>query len=100
VRPWERRLSDDERSVLLSELLARHPELSAEAEEITSTLLVVENDQDFAEEIAARLRALCPGGPVSVDAGRARVLEVLQPYIDDLTWRKERGAYPHSPCRL
>jgi hypothetical protein len=29
---------------------------------------------------------------VSVDGGRARVLEVLQPYIDDLTWRKERGA--------
>ena len=27
-----------------------------------------------------------------VDAGRGRVLEVLQPYIDDLTRRKERGA--------
>src|ERR1035438_5838630 len=39
VRPWKRRLSDDERSVLLSELLLRHPELVAEAEEITSTLL-------------------------------------------------------------
>jgi hypothetical protein len=92
MRPWERRLSDDERSVLLSELLVRHPELAAEAEEIISTLLVVENDQDLADEITARLRALCPGGPVSADAGRARVLEVLQPYIDDLTWRKERGA--------
>ena len=32
VRPWKRRLSDDERSVLLSELLLRHPELVAEAE--------------------------------------------------------------------
>jgi hypothetical protein len=92
VRPRERRLSDDERSVLLSELLLRHPELAAKAEEITSTLLVVENDHDLAEEITARLRALRPGGPVSVDAGRARILEVLQPYIDDLTWRKERGA--------
>jgi len=92
MRPWERRLSDEERSVLLSELLLRHPELAAEAGEITSTLLVAESDQDLAEEITARLRALRPGGPVSVDAGRARILEVLQPYIDDLTWRKERGA--------
>jgi hypothetical protein len=92
VRPWKRRLSDDERSVLLSELLLRHPELVAEAEEITSTLLVVENDQELADEITARLRALRPSGPVSVDAGRARALDVLQPYIDDLTWRKERGA--------
>ena len=92
MRPWERRLSDEERSVLLTELLLRHPELAAEAEEITSTLLVAERDQDLAEEITARLRSLRPGGPVSVDAGRARILEVLQPYIDDLTWRKERGA--------
>jgi hypothetical protein len=29
---------------------------------------------------------------VSVDAGRARALDVLQPYIDDLTWRKQSGA--------
>jgi hypothetical protein len=92
VRPWKRRLSDDERSVLLSELLLRHPELAAEAEEITSALLVVDNDQQLADEITARLRALRPNGPVSVDTGRARVLDVLQPYIDDLTWRKERGA--------
>jgi hypothetical protein len=92
MRPWERRLSDDERSVLLSELLLRHPELAAEAEEITSSLLIVENDQDLAEEITAGLRALRPSVRVSVDAGRARVMEVLQPYIDDLTWRKERGA--------
>jgi len=73
-------------------LLLRHPELAAEAEEITSTLLVVDNDQELADEITARLRALRPSGPVSVDAGRGRVLDVLQPYIDDLTWRKERGA--------
>jgi hypothetical protein len=92
VRPWKRHLSDGERSVLLSELLLRHPELVAEAEEITCTLLVVDNDQDLAAEITAGLRALRPSGPVSVDAGRARVLEVLQPYIDDLTWRVERGA--------
>ena len=92
VRPWKRRLSDDERSVLLSELLLRHPELVAEAEEITSTLLVVENDQELADEITARLRALRASGPVSVDTGRGRVLDVLQPYIDDLTRRKERGA--------
>jgi len=70
VRPWKRRLSGDERSVLLSELLLRHPELAAEAEEITSTLLVVENDRELADEITARLRALRPSGPVSVDAGR------------------------------
>ena len=92
VRPWKRRLSDDERSVLLSELLLRHPELVAEAEEITSTLLVVEDDQELAGEITARLRALRPSGPVSVDAGRARVRHVLQPHLDDLIWRKERGA--------
>jgi hypothetical protein len=92
VRPWKRRLSDDERSVLLSESLLRHPELVAEAEEITSTLLVVEDDQKLADEITARLRALRPSGPVSVDAGQARVLDALQPYIDDLTWRKKRGA--------
>jgi hypothetical protein len=92
VRPRKRRLSDHERSVLLSELLLRHPELVTEAEEITSTLLVVENDQELADEITARLRALRPSGPVSVDAGRARALDVLQPYIDDLTWRKQSGA--------
>ena len=92
MRPWKRRLSDDERSVLLSELLLRHPELVAEAEEITSTLLVVEDDQELADEITAKLRALRASGPVSVDTGRGRVLDVLQPYIDDLTRRKERGA--------
>jgi hypothetical protein len=92
VRPWKRRLSDDERSVLLSELLLRHPELVAEAEEITSTLLVVEDDQELADEITARLRALRASGPVSVDTGRGRVLDVLQPYIVDLTRRNERGA--------
>lgn len=92
VRAWKRRLSDDERSVLLSELLLRHPELVAEAEEITSTLLVVETDQELAGEITARLRALRPSGPVSVDAGRGQILDVLQPYIDDLSWRNERGA--------
>jgi hypothetical protein len=92
VRPWKRQLSDNERSVLLSELLLRHPELAAEAEEITSTLLVVEDDQELADEITAKLRALRASGPVSVDTGRGRVLDVLQPYIDDLTRRKERGA--------
>ena len=34
--------------------LLRQPELVAEAEEITSTLLVVENDQHLADEIAPR----------------------------------------------
>jgi hypothetical protein len=92
VRPWKRRLSDDERSVLLSELLLRHPELVAEAEEITSTLLVVEDTQELADEITAGLRSLRASGPVSVDTGRGRVLDVLQPYIDDLTRRNERGA--------
>jgi len=75
----------------LSELLLRHPELAAEADEISSALLVVA-DQDLIDEITARLRALRLSGPVSVDAGRGRILQVLQPYIDDLTWRKERGA--------
>ena len=92
MRPWKQRLSDAERSVLLSELLLRHPELVAEAEEITSTLLVVEDDQELAGEITARLRALRPSGPMSVGGGQGRVLDVLQPYIDDLIWRKERGA--------
>ncbi|MGH3199279.1 MAG: hypothetical protein ACRDNT_25915 [Streptosporangiaceae bacterium] len=87
----KRRLSDDERSVPLSELLLRHPELAAEAEEITSALLVVD-DRELTGEITSRLRALRLRGPVSVDAGRGLVLEVLQPYIDDLTWQKERGA--------
>jgi hypothetical protein len=58
----------------------------------TSTLLVVEDDQELADEITARLRALRASGPVSVDTGRGRVLDVLQPYIDDLTRRNERGA--------
>jgi hypothetical protein len=92
VRPWKRRLSDDGRSVLLSELLLRYPELVAEAEEITSTLLVLEDDQQLADQITARLRALRASGPVSVDTGRGRVLDVLRPYIDDLTRRNERGA--------
>jgi hypothetical protein len=92
VRPWKRQLSDDERSVLLSELVLRHPELAVDAEEITSTLLVVENEQELADEITAKLRALRPSGPVSIDTARVQALDVLQPYIDDLTWRKERGA--------
>ncbi len=87
----KRRLSDNERSVLLSELLLRHPELAAEAEEITSELLVVD-DQELIAEIATRLRTLRPPDPVCADAGRERVLEALQPYIDDLTLRQERGA--------
>ena len=91
VGSWKRRLSDNERSVLLSELLLRHPELAAEAEEITSALLVV-NDQELTGEITTRLRALRLSGPVSVDSGRRQILEVLQPYFDDLTGRKERGA--------
>ncbi len=73
-------------------MLHRHPELAAEAEEITSTLLVVENEQELSDEVTARLRALRANGPVSADAGRGRVLEGLQTYIDDLTRRKERGA--------
>jgi hypothetical protein len=72
VGSWKRRLSDDERSVLLSELLLRHPELAAEAEEITSALLVVD-DRELTGEITSRLRALRLRGPVSVDAGRGRV---------------------------
>ena len=87
----KRQLSDDERSVLLSELLLRHRELVAEAEETTSALLVVEtirsSRRDHGQAAgAARER------PVSVDTGWRRVLDVLQPYIDDLTRRKERGA--------
>ena len=42
------------RSVLLSELLLRHSELAAEAEEITSTLLVVD-DQELIDAITTRL---------------------------------------------
>src|SRR5262249_28111298 len=60
-----RRLSDDEYSVLLAELLLRHPELAAGGEEITSTLLVVENEQELGDEITAKLRALRANGPVS-----------------------------------
>jgi hypothetical protein len=91
MRSWKRKLSDDERSVLLSELLLRHPELAAEAEEITSELLVVD-DRELTDEITTRLRTLRSPGPVSADAARERVLEALQPYIDNLTWRLERGA--------
>ena len=61
VRPWKRRLSDDERSVLLSELLLRHPELVAEAEQITATL-----------------RAMRPSGPVSVAGRRAPRVGVVR----------------------
>lgn len=84
MRPCKRRLSDDERSVLLSELLLRHPELVAEAEEITSTLLVVENDQELADEITVRLRALRHSGPVSVDTGRRRVLTGVAKVVGSL----------------
>jgi hypothetical protein len=77
VRPWKRRLSDDECSVPLAELLLRHPELAAEAEEITSTLLAAESEQELGDEITAKPRALRANRPVSVDAGRGRVLDVL-----------------------
>jgi hypothetical protein len=48
--------------------------LVADGEKITSALLVVENDQELADEITARLRTLRPNGPVSIDTGRGRVL--------------------------
>ena len=57
VGSWKRRLSDDEQSVLLSELLLRHPELAVEAEEITSALLAVD-DRELTGEITTRLRTL------------------------------------------
>ena len=79
-------------------MLLWHPELAAEAEEITSALLVVENDQELADEITARLRALRPNGPVSVDTGRGRVLDVLQPYIDNLTRRKNAASGGRPPA--
>jgi hypothetical protein len=93
VGSWKRRVSDGQRSVLLSELLLRHPELAAEAEEITSALLALD-DRELTGEITARLRTLRVSGPASVDAGRGRVLEVLQPYTvfrkilrkPDFTW--------------
>jgi hypothetical protein len=68
VGSWKRRLSDDERSVLLSELLLRHPELAAEAEEITSALLVVD-DRELTGEITSRLRT-SPGGRNAAPGGR------------------------------
>ena len=92
VRPWKRRLSDDERSVLLSELLLRHPELIAEAEEITSTLLVVEDDQELAGRDHGQAAGAAPQRAGVGRCGTGCVLHVLQPYIDDLSWRKERGA--------
>jgi hypothetical protein len=52
----------------------------------------VEDDQELGDEITARLRALRASGPVSVDTGRGRVLAVIQPYIDDVSRRNERGA--------
>ncbi len=55
-------------------------------------MLVVEDEQELGDEITARLRALRASGTVSLDAGRGRVLDVLQPYFDDLTRRQERGA--------
>jgi hypothetical protein len=45
---------------------------------------VVDDDQELADEITGGLRALRPSGPVSIDAGRKQVLDVLQPYIDNL----------------
>lgn len=85
-------LSDSERSVLLAELLRRHPELAAEADEITAELFVVD-DWKVSAEVTARLRALRASGPVSVDAGQRQALAVLQPYLDDLTRRREIGAW-------
>jgi hypothetical protein len=77
VRAGKRRLSADGRSVLLAELLLRHPELAAEAAEITSRLLVVEDQRELGDEITPSLRALRANGPVSVDAGSGRVLDVF-----------------------
>jgi hypothetical protein len=59
----------DTASAKLSKLLLRHPELVAEAEEITSALLVVENDQEFADEITARLRCARAGQCLSIPGG-------------------------------
>jgi hypothetical protein len=60
VRPRKRQLSDDECAVLLAELLRRHPELAAEAKEITSAPLVVDIEQELGEEITAELADECP----------------------------------------
>lgn len=77
--------------MLLAELLRRHPELAAEADEITAELLIVD-DWQLSAEVTARLRALRVSGPVSVDAGQRQALAVLQPYLDDLTRREQLGA--------
>ena len=64
-------------------------------------LLVVEDDRELAGEITAELRTLRAIGPASVDTGLGRVLDVLQPYIDDLTREPEAGspALPGHPGR-
>jgi len=83
-------LSEAERSVLLGELLRIHPELIPEAENITSGLLIVEDERT--DEVTERLRALRADGPLSVEAAREGVAEVVRRYIADFTWRAGRGA--------
>src|SRR5260370_42079594 len=62
-----RSLSDDKRSVLLTELLRAHPELRAEAGTIATTLLRAGDGDQISDDVARKLRGL----HISELAGRA-----------------------------
>lgn len=64
-------LSALDRSVVLGELLRRRPELTAEAEEITASLLDTGDSNQHIDEIAAKLHGQPPDEQLSV----------LQPYL-------------------
>jgi len=100
-----RSLSDDKRSVLLTELLRAHPELRAEAETIATTLLRAGDVDQISDDVARKLRGL----HISELAGRAgsqwdgqyvpsypvaaeMLAEVVQPYLDDAARRARLGA--------
>jgi hypothetical protein len=98
-------LSAEERSVLLTELLRAHPELRAEAETITTTLLRAGDNGQITDDVARKLRGLHiseladrasdqqDGQAAPSYAVAAEMLaEVVQPYLEDIARRARLGA--------
>ncbi len=98
-------LSAEEQSVLLTELLRAHPELRAEAEAITTSLLSAGDDGQIIDDVAGRLRGLHISELVdragsqwdeqdvsSYPAAAEMLADIVQPYLDDIARRVRLGA--------
>ena len=97
------RLDTGERSLVLSELLAAHPELVAEAEDLAMRLLTIVSTDAVADDVIAALTSLDMddlanragrhrGGYVEAnEAAWALIEEAFEPFLDDVRRLAELG---------